>query len=65
MDEFIFDGTEESLPEGFRLAAKDEVFYLPGIPYPISNTRGMYLLEIGVRYYVLQSGRIVKAKSIG
>ena len=61
MDEFVFDGTEESLPEGFRIAAKDEVFYLPGIPYPISNTRGIYLVEIGARYYVLRSGRIVKA----
>lgn len=61
MDEFVFDGTEESLPEGFRIAAKDEVFYLPGIPYPISNTRGIYLVEVGTRYYVLRSGRIVKA----
>lgn len=61
MDEFVFDGTEESLPEGFRLAEKDEVFYLPGIPCPISNTRRMYQVEIGTRYYVLRSGRIVKA----
>lgn len=61
MDEFVFDGTEESLPEGFRLAAKDEVFYLHGIPCPISNTIGLYLIEIGTRYYVLRSGRIVKA----
>ena len=59
MDEFVFDGTEESLPEGFRIAAKDEVFYLHGIP--ISNTRGIYLVEVGTRYYVLRSGRIVKA----
>ncbi len=62
MDEFVFDGTEESLPKEFRLAAKDEVFYLPGIPYPISNTRGIFLLEVGARYYVLRSGRIIKAK---
>ena len=61
MDEFVFDGTEESLPEGFRLATKDEVFYLPGISFPISNRRGMYQVEIGARYYVLRSGRIVKA----
>lgn len=61
MDEFVFDGTEESLPEGFRLAAKDEVFYLPGISCPISNTIGLYPVEIGTRYYVLRSGRIVKA----
>lgn len=62
MDEFIFDGTEKSVPEGFRLAEKDEVFYLPGIPFPISNTRGIYMVEIGVRYYILRSGRIVKAE---
>lgn len=61
MNEFVFDGTEESLPEGLRIARKDEVFYLPGIPYPISNTRGIHRLEVGARYYILRSGRIVKA----
>ena len=61
MDEFVFDGTEESLPEGFQIAAKDEVFYLPGIPYPISNLARIHQLEVGARYYILRSGRIVKA----
>lgn len=62
MDEFVFDGTEESLPKEFRLVDKNEVFYLPGIPYPISNTRELYMIEVGARYYVLRSGRIIKAK---
>lgn len=61
MDEFVFDGTEESLPEGFRITAEDEVFYLPGIPYPISNLTRIQWLEAGARYYILRSGRIVKA----
>lgn len=61
MDEFVFDGTEESLPEGFRIATKDEVFYLPGISFPISNLVRIHRLEVGARYYILRSGRIVKA----
>ena len=61
MDEFVFDGTEESLPEGLRIARKDEVFYLPGISFPISNLVRIHQLEVGARYYILRSGRIVKA----
>ena len=59
--EFVFDGTDKNLPEGVRLARKDEVFYLPGISVPISNTFGYIIpVEVGKRYAILSNGRIVE-----
>ena len=60
--EFVYDGTERSLPPWLRKARENEVFFLPGINIPITNTIG-YLcwVTVGKRYYCLSSGRIIEA----
>ena len=62
-DEFVFDGTEESLPYGCELIPDNEIFWLPGLNVPITNRVGpITCLTPGKRYYVLRSGRIVEAR---
>ena len=59
---FVYDGTERSIYPWLRHARENEVFYLPGINIPITNTvGGVYRLTPGCRYYVLNSGRIIEA----
>lgn len=62
-DEFVFDGTEESIPYGYKLIPKDAIFWLPGLNVPITNRMGPITELIpGKRYYILRSGRIVEAR---
>ena len=59
--EFVFDGTNKNLPKGVRVAEEGEVFYLPEISVPISNTFGRIVtVEVGKRYALLSSGKIVE-----